>query len=473
MNITYISGIYDIYANRTFSNLILKNVTLLFKQPIHLVIYVDPIYKDTIENIEKSKTITIIYMPLSELTIYNLIIGKKDILKLPTHRNYEKDTCEYMALMNSKIELIQRSLPYIKTEYCGWIDAGISKIFKNIHTSFSNICTMNVTNIDTILNPGCYKKDLSFNDLCQTIWWNFLGGFFICNCTFVPTFYTQCLTAVHTFLDNGYIVWEVNVFCYIMKQYPETFVWYSGDHNDSLTNIPQQYILHKSIDNKNTSVNILQIPTFCINIEARKDRWDAMKERFKKYNIHAIQWRASTPDTVKGNYVHYLKGVQKACAYSHLRIYETMIKNNIEMAFILEDDASFRHDWMPIVQSKLSSIIKEDPEWDCIFLNVSEEIYPVETWTKIKDHCLAGGYIIHQRGAKFILEQFKDMYYCIDWMTQILQARGHSYSYFPWLIIQDGSTSNINDDKSGKMTPDYQKVIRLLNEANYPIENYE
>lgn len=464
MNITYISAIYDIYkTNRSFSDLLLKNVTFLFKQNINLLLYVDPIYQDVVEKIEKSKLITIIYLPLSELSIYNLIIEKKDILKLPTHRNSEKDTCEYMALMNSKIELIRRSLLLIKTEYCGWIDAGISKIFKDMNTSFANICNVTIKNVAKVLIPGCYKKDITFNNLCQNIWWNFLGGFFICNKNFVPTFYEQCLSTVNIFLEKEYIVWEVNIFCYIQKQYPETFVWYLGDHNDSLKNIPERFIKIPPS---------WKIPTFCINLEERKDRWETMKQRCKKYNIHAIQWRASTPETVQGNYVQYLKGVQRACTYSHLRIYETMIKNNIEMAFILEDDASFRYDWKQIVEAKLDTIDREDPEWDCIFLNVSEEIYPVETWVKIKDHCLAAGYIIHQRGAKFILEHFKNMYYMNDWMTQILQARGHSYSYFPWLIIQDGSFSNINDNKQAKMTPDYLKVVRLLNNANYPIENY-
>jgi hypothetical protein len=63
---------------------------------------------------------------------------------------------------------------------------------------------------------------------------------------------------------------------------------------------------------------------------------------------------------------------------------------------------------------------------------------------------------------------FENNYASSDWMTSRLQMRWNSYSYFPWLIIQEGDESTIG---SG-VEADHAKVIRCLKEANYSLENY-
>jgi len=53
-------------------------------------------------------------------------------------------------------------------------------------------------------------------------------------------------------------------------------------------------------------------------------------------------------------------------------------------------------------------------------------------------------------------------------MTSRLQLLGHSYVYYPWLIIQEGNYSTIG---SG-IYADHEKVMRCLNSINYYIKNY-
>jgi len=53
-------------------------------------------------------------------------------------------------------------------------------------------------------------------------------------------------------------------------------------------------------------------------------------------------------------------------------------------------------------------------------------------------------------------------------MTLRLQLLGHSYVYYPWLIIQEGNYSTIG---SG-IYADHEKVMRCLNSINYYIKNY-
>jgi hypothetical protein len=81
---------------------------------------------------------------------------------------------------------------------------------------------------------------------------------------------------------------------------------------------------------------------------------------------------------------------------------------------------------------------------------------------------LTGGYIISQKGARRILSLFDGYYGSSDWMTTRLQLEGHSYSYFPWLIIQEGDESTIG---SG-VDADHAKVLRCLSAVEYSLDNY-
>ena len=63
---------------------------------------------------------------------------------------------------------------------------------------------------------------------------------------------------------------------------------------------------------------------------------------------------------------------------------------------------------------------------------------------------------------------FSNCFYASDWMTSRLQKMRHSYTYFPWLIIQDGYESTIGSN----VNDDHNKVLRCLNNISYNISNY-
>ncbi len=214
-------------------------------------------------------------------------------------------------------------------------------------------------------------------------------------------------------------------------------------------------------------MDIRKIPTYCISLPEATERWKTMQNRCLAFGIPVRRWIASKPDNVEGSYAHYLNPFQKACAYSHIRLWKHALESGYDYIFILEDDAKFRYDWIEVLNKFLPTL---PADWDAVILNVSEEIEPLETWSVIKDQCLTAGYLIHRRAIEYILEYCRatNVYYASDWMTQILQKRGRCYSIFPWLIIQDGSPSCIQKDNS----PDYKKVVRLLTHYNYPLANY-
>jgi glycosyl transferase family 25 len=179
-------------------------------------------------------------------------------------------------------------------------------------------------------------------------------------------------------------------------------------------------------------------------------------------------WPASTPDTIVDHFPFYLNGGQRGCAQSHILIWRHVLEHDLEYALILEDDARFDKEWKSKIDRFCES--NQDMEWDAVFLNASEPIEPRDTWvcTKEKEQYLTAGYVISKKGARTLLNDFKDCFFSSDWMTSRLQLYGHSYCYFPWLIIQEGKDSDIGSN----LEADREKVLRCLNEIHYSLENY-
>jgi len=214
----------------------------------------------------------------------------------------------------------------------------------------------------------------------------------------------------------------------------------------------------------------MSIPTFCINLSAVPQRWKNMQRRFAEMNIIAERWEAATPaDLGSYSYAHYLSPAQRACAKSHYEIWKHQVANKIPVIMVFEDDALFRKDFWKILTPKIETIDATDPAWDMILLNASEETKPLESWCLTKDQCMTAGYLLSLRGAEEFVRISTGTLYASDWMTQILQRRGHSYTYFPWLVIQELGDSAI---RGAKNAADWEKATRLLRSAGFDLSNY-
>ena len=207
--------------------------------------------------------------------------------------------------------------------------------------------------------------------------------------------------------------------------------------------------------------------TFCISLESNSVRWEKMVQRFDTTRLNVTRWPASvanTPD-IKDRFHDYLSPTQKACAQSHVNIWRHIKSNpDIKYALILEDDACFDKNW----KNKLQNFYETDYSWDLILLNCSEPIDVKNQWVKVTEQYLTAGYIISQKGVNNVLSMFHDNFAASDWMTSRLQLLGNSYSYFPWLIIQEGNESSIGSN----VALDHEKVVRCLNKIGYSLDNY-
>ena len=209
--------------------------------------------------------------------------------------------------------------------------------------------------------------------------------------------------------------------------------------------------------NKNEYFQFNKTNTFCISLYSNNIRWKKMEERFSQLKMEVTRYRATAPNDIvcHNQFASHLNIGQKCCAFSHMRLWEHILMSGMNYALIIEDDARFNKQW----KNKLNDLMDHiDEEWDAIFLNCSDVVEPTFTWKKVNEQYLTGGYIISKKGVAKILSMFSQTIYASDWMTSRLQTLGNCYSYFPWLIVQDGAESTIGSDYNA----DHRKVLRCL-----------
>jgi len=212
--------------------------------------------------------------------------------------------------------------------------------------------------------------------------------------------------------------------------------------------------------------------TFCITIEnneVSEERYKRMMERFEYFGMSVCKWPASTPNTLTDNFSDYLNKNQMACSQSHVNIWKHMINNNIEYAFILEDDACFDKNWVEKLSEIENSLCEND--WHMIMLNSSESTSELNKWVIAIEQYMCAGYIISLQCVRELMNIYKDCFHSSDWMTTRIQYLNKSYCYFPWLIIQEGKNSLI-DPSDEHINADRNKVLQLLRQYNYDIKNY-
>jgi GR25 family glycosyltransferase involved in LPS biosynthesis len=209
--------------------------------------------------------------------------------------------------------------------------------------------------------------------------------------------------------------------------------------------------------------------TFCISLESHKKRWENMQRRFAAQNLKVTRWLASTPKTLTDNFASYLNDFEKACTQSHINIWKHVVTNKLDYAFVFEDDACFDKTW----REKLNANTIVDTEWDIILLNASEPERPLHMWKRVTEQFMLASYIISYKGAQTLLNSYHGEFAMSDWMTSRIQYNGHTYSYFPWLVIQEGADSTLKDPKSEHLQADREKVVRLLKEIDYSLDNYD
>ena len=252
-NVTFVTAFMNIY-NTPFQN---KDVEWRFRHfkkiaqtGIQLGVFCSPDCAEYLEKllIEFPNIKVIQYLDLQDTWTYQLCdeIENKlgESLELPNTRNKEKDTREYIILMNTKTEYLKMAIeknPWASTHFA-WIDFNIYHIFEGreqyIYELLNSMSQRTMAPYFLTL-PGCWGKehvreDFLMNDIC----WRFCGGFFIGSANRILEFHKCYQDYFSDFLlSKKKLIWEVNFWAYLELIHGLSVIWYPGDHNEKILEI--------------------------------------------------------------------------------------------------------------------------------------------------------------------------------------------------------------------------------------------
>lgn len=249
-NVTFVTSYFKIYdddydMNKTFE----KRLELFLKLAdtgINICIFTTSEFENIFTKMdEKYDNIKLVDIySKSQLKFSQKYFPETELCKLPERRSDCKDTEYYMYLMNSKIDFVNEVIkinPFSSKYFC-WFDFSLPYIFKNIDETIEKFKLISQRNyINSFLTiPGCWNwkvNDIDYikNNIC----WRFCGGFFIGDKESLIDFYNLSFNNYSEFLIvTKTFLWEVNYWAWLESYKNFSPIWFSGDHNDSIINIP-------------------------------------------------------------------------------------------------------------------------------------------------------------------------------------------------------------------------------------------
>lgn len=253
-NILFVScfiNIYNIPLNHEKHEWRIRHFTHLLKTGIHILVFISPEYQPIFELLRKIYT-QLSYMVINIYTEFPLFIHHPITPPnpppiLPSLRNETKDTYDYMALMNSKLECMIRAIrTHPHYTYYSWIDFNISYIFKDADytLSFLRFITTCQFNDSFLYIPGCWEKDARTDICMEHVVWRFCGGFFIGDTQSIIQFYEASYNAMFdTLIHTSRMVWETNYWSFLEStgRWIPTHWTMVSDHDDTMiTKIPTE-----------------------------------------------------------------------------------------------------------------------------------------------------------------------------------------------------------------------------------------
>ena len=224
----FVTCYYDIYNDREKFVMYLDLFSRLGNSGLPILLFTDP---SLVSYFTEYKFVTVIGITLELCELYS--IGMKCSAPLPSVRNIQKDTKEYLSLINTKIEFIKKASDFVKDDTFIWVDFGIFKIIKDSEGFLHKLKDLHEHTYTNIVLPGCWNAGAHYSN--DTVNWRFCGGIIIIPREHIDTFYNHSKSVLIHLCEHYKLVWEVNVWYIIEHDHAKDIIhWYSADHNDSI-----------------------------------------------------------------------------------------------------------------------------------------------------------------------------------------------------------------------------------------------
>lgn len=218
---------------------------------LRIIVYIDTRLEEQLKELVGSdNNITIIPFNFTESETYKLVEKVKDELgenfTQPAERNLFHDSERFMVLMNAKIEFVKKAMEYDKyaSSNYAWLDFNICHVFKKTEETVERLKLIGCSDLKSngIFLPGCWDQWQGLSDVLTKINWRFCGGFFIGDKDSLNKFYKENLREFESFIrTNKMVVWEVNFWHHLEVNSYVNFVWFKGDHNDTIVHVPSRF----------------------------------------------------------------------------------------------------------------------------------------------------------------------------------------------------------------------------------------
>ena len=463
----------------------IKHFKTLAKSGIAICLYVSSTYENIgkeLENeFENVKLMPIIN--LEDLETYKII--KELNPTLPTNRNNEKDTLNYMILQNAKSEFVYKTLisnPF-NTDYFAWIDFSICHILTDTEIILKQLYNYSISSftIDNnlsndnnfLLFPTCFSKEKSqtyFNILTSHIVWRFCGGFFIGNKSGLEHMYFLMLKELPHFIthtNKNSIAWEVNMWSWLELKCGWTINSYQADHNNSILTLPQHYFnfnftLEDNIINKSETIihktesliNKYVDKVIYVNLESRTDRKEEIETELDKFNIKYERFNAiSRPD-------YGIIG----CTQSHLEVIKMAKQNNYKNILILEDDFTFTVS-KDTFEEQIELLFKSNINFDICMLS-----YNLIKFKRNIEHTFLNNVLEAQTTSGYIINEtmYDIMIDLYTWTLPLLDSTRHHWIYSLdqiWKLLQPITNWYCFSERLGKQRMSYSDLDKTI--TNY------
>jgi hypothetical protein len=246
MPTTFVTAFMELnepFQRENYKEQVLANFKRILDSGISVHVFLSPGLVDSFKEVIPARdTLFISQLSFTDLDIYTIVNSIQ--LGLPSVRSPNKDTRNYMILMNAKAEFLYRSIcidPFGMDHYA-WMDFGLGHVFHNWPNSMVQL--QRIANAELVekclVFPGCWKTGRDVENLFMRINWRFCGGFFIGDTNSLLNFYEVYMKNFETILkQNKCITWEVNIWHWFEYHLGWKPTWYAADHNDSIIHIPE------------------------------------------------------------------------------------------------------------------------------------------------------------------------------------------------------------------------------------------
>lgn len=146
-------------------------------------------------------------------------------------------------------------------------------------------------------------------------------------------------------------------------------------------------------------MNYKNIPSFCINLDRRTDRWQSVFQEIKKVNNNISRISAVEGADAEG----HLSQTQTSVLKSHRNVWKIICENKIKSCFVFEDDIVFSTDFKDVIEKAIEELPKN---WEILHLHschAKVEKRKTYTNTIVNDLWGAHGYLLTEEGAKRLL----------------------------------------------------------------------